>query len=228
MTNSAIKTPGESGLGENDTAVVATEDQNRPTTITDIDRLPSLSSVELPGGNEPGYYIVAADDIDPAQDRGLTESLARMSLEPSTTTMKTDIMTTSLIKKDSPKTTTAITAATTTTTTSPPASSEDSLKMEDDYPQGSLGLTMDQSWLASAPPSSVCDELLGRSVTNMGIYKSPINAQPYKPQVKELTPSRRWHMVELLMRAFFQLKRQLPLSSFGENDLVSEYERRHL
>lgn len=179
-------------------------------TAIDPNRLPSN---EPSGGREPGYYIVDADDIEPAPERELTECLARMSLAPSTTTPKSDQITPKK-KKESPETTT-----TTTIPTPPPAaSSEDSLKIEDDYPQGSLCLTMDQSWLASAPPSSVCDELLGRSVPNMGIYKSPINSQSYKSHVKDETQTRWWRMFELFMRTFLQFKRfTLPLSSFEEN-----------
>ena len=177
--------------------------------------MPSPSSNEVSGGSEPDYYIVAADDIAPAPERGLTESLALMSLSPSTTKLKSDQITTKK-KKELPETTTT----TTTTTTTPPASIEGSLKIEDDYPQGSLCLTMDQSWLASARPSSVCDELLGRSVPNMGIYKSSMNSQSYKSHVKDETQTRWWRLIEHLMRTFSQFKRfTLPLSE--ENHLVS-------
>lgn len=213
VANSVI-TPSKPCLGERDTA---TKEQPTNNTSIDLNCLPTLPNNELAGGNEPGYYIVAADDIEPAPDHGLTDCLARMSLSPSPTTLKPD-KSSSPQKKDSPKTAAATTAI-------PTATSQGSLMMEDEYPQGNLCLTMDQSWLASAPPSSVCDELLGRSVTNMGIFKSSMNSQPYKSHVKELIPSRRWsNMLELLMRVFLHLKRStLPLSNFRENHLVSDY-----
>jgi hypothetical protein len=190
---------------------VATEEEPMKPNNTGIDlnRLPSPSSNEVSGGSEPDYYIVAADDIEPAPERELTECLALMSLSPSTTKLKSDQITTKK-KKELPE----------TTTTTTPASSEGSLKIEDDYPQGSLCLTMDQSWLASAPPSSVCDELLGRSVPNMGIYKSSMNSQSYKSHTKDETQTRWWRLIEHLMRTFSQFKRfTLPLSE--ENHLVS-------
>ena len=74
---------------------MATEEQIKPNnTSIDFNRLPIPSSNEVSGGNEPGYYMVAPDDIEPAPDRGLTECLARMSLSPSTTTLISELFTT--------------------------------------------------------------------------------------------------------------------------------------